>query len=98
MVKQQCADLKYRDFRFSRWDIRESTGGVTINSKCIIAFARTVLLVHRGGRGQLFEYELLYNVSSAFNQPLLPGLVDVSHLKKTPYDDTSLGQNVHKLG
>jgi hypothetical protein len=38
------------------------------------------VLVHRGGRGQLFEYELLYDGDGGA-KPHLSGLIDVAALK-----------------
>jgi hypothetical protein len=39
------------------------------------------LLVHRGQRGQSFEYELLYDGSNRDEQAFVPGLIDVEALK-----------------
>ena len=40
------------------------------------------LLVHRGGRGQSFVYELLYERRRNQGQPFLPGLIDVEELRR----------------
>lgn len=42
------------------------------------------VLVHRGGRGQSFVYELLYDGGGADGRPHLVGLVDVAELAETP--------------
>jgi len=54
--------------------------------------------VHRGGRGQSLEYELLYDGDTDSEQPQLMGLIDIKKLKKQHYDDEKLGQNTNKLG
>ena len=41
------------------------------------------VLVHRGGRGQSFEYELLYDGRGEDGAPFLAGLIDVEALKKS---------------
>jgi len=43
------------------------------------------VLVHRGGRGQSFVYELLYDGAGGDGQPFLMGLIDLETLKRT-YD------------
>ena len=55
------------------------------------------LLLHRGGRGQLIEYELLYSGNVDDNQAVLMGLIDADHLKKCQYDKKKLGLNGTKL-
>ena len=100
---QQCckADgIDQRDFRFSRKQIREviqwSDNQLKIHCKRLEDME--YLLVHRGGRGQLIEYELLYNGNAEENQSVLMGLVDVDHLKRYQYDKKKLGLNDTKLG
>jgi hypothetical protein len=44
------------------------------------------VLVHRGGRGQSFVYELLYDGTGRDGKPFLMGLVDVQSLKHA-YDE-----------
>ena len=39
------------------------------------------VLVHRGGRGQSFVYELLYDGAGRDGKPFLMGLIDVQMLK-----------------
>lgn len=100
---QQCckADgIEQRDFRFSRKQIREqiqwSDNQLKIHCKRLEEME--YLLVHRGGRGLLMEYELLYNGNLDEQQQHLMGLVDVGHLKKHGYDKKKLGLNENKLG
>jgi DNA primase len=39
------------------------------------------LLVHHGGRGQSFVYELLFEREAMDGKPMLPGLIDVGKLQ-----------------
>ena len=56
------------------------------------------VLVHRGGRGQSFEYELLYDGQGQDGAPFLAGLIDVEALKKAPYDGHLAGSEGHLAG
>ena len=38
------------------------------------------LLVHRGGRGQSFVYELVFTRQADSGRPVLPGLIDLDKL------------------
>jgi DNA primase len=84
MVEAQCAEhaIKRSDYRFSRRQVREHTRWGDTQLK--IHLGRLVeleyLLVHRGGRGQSFEYELVYDGSSD-PQRHLNGLIDVEMLR-----------------
>ena len=67
MVTAACKRLGIdrADYRFSRRDIRESTGWGHTQLKVHLKRLEELeyLLVHRGGRGQSFVYELLYEPS-----------------------------------
>lgn len=84
MVEQQCAklEIKRSDYRFSRREVREHTRWGDTQLK--IHLGRLVeleyVLVHRGGRGQSFEYELLYDGQDDA-QRHLSGLIDVEVLR-----------------
>ena len=52
------------------------------------------LLIHRGGRGQRYDYELLYDGRDD-DQPLLMGLIDV---EKLGYDAKRSGQKGRRPG
>lgn len=84
MVAAGCAEheIKKGDYRFSRRQVREHTRWGDTQLK--IHLGRLVeleyLLVHRGGRGQSFEYELLYDGGSD-PQRHLSGLIDVEVLR-----------------
>lgn len=73
------------DLRFSRRDVRAFVGWH--NSQLAIHLARLVdleyLLVHRGGRGQSFVYELMWAGEGKDGSRFLPGLIDVETLAGT---------------
>ncbi len=91
-VKGECARLKMEraDFRFSRRDVRAwAPWGDTVLKKHLARLEDLeYLLVHHGGRGQSFVYELLFDGQGADGKPWLPGLIDVDRLdydeKKSP--------------
>jgi len=53
------------------------------------------LLIHRGGRGQSLEYELLYSMEPQQQDKQLMGLIDV---EKLTYDAKKAGQTGVKSG
>ena len=83
-VKQQCdaEKIKQRDFRFSRRDIRDATGWG--NTQLKIHFKRLeemeYLLLHRGGRGQSFIYELVYHGQGELGECFFNGLLSEENL------------------
>jgi DNA primase catalytic core len=91
-VRGECQRLKMErsDFRFSRRDVRAwSQWGDTVLKKHLARLEDLeYLLAHRGGRGQSFVYELLFDGQGADGKPRLPGLIDVDRLgydeKKSP--------------
>ena len=50
------------------------------------------LLVHRGGRGQSFVYELLYDGKGKNGKPFLPGLIDITSLTATDHREHPKGE------
>jgi hypothetical protein len=90
MVKQHCERLAIAksDYRFSRREVREFSGWSDFQVKAHMHKLEEMeyVLVHRGGRGQSFVYELLYDGQGRDGSPFLMGLVDVEQLKKYPYD------------
>ena len=89
-----------KDFRFSRRAVREATSWS--HTQVRIHLDRLVeleyVLVHRGGRGQSFEYELLYEGQGQNGTPFLAGLIDVEALKNTSYDGHLAGSKGHLAG
>lgn len=73
--------IERRDFRFSRREVREATG--YSYEQLRVHLGRLVeleyLLVHRGGRGQSFFYELLYDGGGASGGPRVFGLIELGN-------------------
>jgi DNA primase len=96
LVAEQCTRqaMERGDYRFSRRDIRGFTGWSDGQLKihCRRLTELEYLLVHRGGRGQCIEYELLYDGKDD-ERPHLMGLIDVGKLR---YDVEKAGVNLQK--
>ena len=92
MVRAECERLKIErlDFRFSRRDVRAYTGWGDTQLKVHLHRLEELeyLLAHRGGRGQSFVYELLFENAGGDSKPLFPGLIDVAQLT---YDEKKSG-------
>ena len=84
--------LSRDELRFSQRQIRENTAWG--NTQLKIHLARLVeleyVIVHRGGRGQQFLYELVYDGQGRDGKPFLPGLLDVERLR-LEYDGNRAG-------
>ena len=84
-VRAECARMKLKrtELRFSRKAVRDATG--LSDTQMRLHLQRLVeleyLLVHRGMRGQSFEYELLYDGADIDERAFVPGLIDVDALK-----------------
>lgn len=91
LVAERCQALAMQrsDYRFSRRDIRAFTGWSDGQLKihCRRLAELEYLLVHKGGRGQCIEYELLYDGQDD-DRPHLMGLIDVEQLR---YDSEKSG-------
>ena len=89
MVRERCESLamKRGDYRFTRKDVRDYTAWGNTQLKLHLGRLEDMeyLLIHRGGRGQSFVYELLYD-GKADQGPRLPGLIDVEALKNKNHD------------
>jgi hypothetical protein len=85
-ISNQCKaqDMQRSDYRFSRRDVREFSGWTDFQIKTHMKKleAMEYVLVHRGGRGQSFVYELLYNGEGHQNEAFLMGLIDTRKLKQ----------------
>jgi hypothetical protein len=101
MVTKVCQKkgIDRADYRFSRRDIREFTNWGNTQLKVHLKRLQELeyLLVHRGGRGQSFVYELLYEPSPNVQEKFLSRLIDVEQLRQE-YDGTSRGDNGQKSG
>ena len=89
MVEKHCAAqaIARADYRFSRRDVREATRWSDFQVKMHMHKLEELeyVLVHRGGRGQSFVYELLYDGAGRDGKPFLMGLIDGAALKQA-YD------------
>ena len=86
MVTAECERQKMErsDYRFSRRDVREATGWGDTQLKIHLHRLEEMeyLLIHRGGRGQSFVYELVFARQEDSGRPMLPGLIEVGALEK----------------
>jgi hypothetical protein len=98
-VAHQCTAqaISRSDYRFSRREIREHMNWSDTALKVHLKRLEELeyLLVHRGGRGQSYVYELLYQSEGKQGEPFLMGLIDV---KKLRYDVNKSGQNTNRSG
>jgi hypothetical protein len=85
------------DVRFTRREVRACCGGESTQVACHLArlVELEYLLVHRGGRGQSFVYELLWDGAGRDGTPQLDGLIDPDAL---PDDGTLPGSDGHLPG
>jgi post-segregation antitoxin (ccd killing protein) len=83
MVTLACEQesMEQSDYRFSRKQVRDATGwgNTQLKLHCHRLEDMEYLLVHRGKRGQSFEYELLYQHYQA-DKNQLAGLIEVEKL------------------
>jgi DNA primase catalytic core len=91
MVQAACKkqSIDRSDFRFTQRDIRTYTGwsDYQVKSHLKKLVSLEYVLVHHGGRGQQFVYELLYNGEGKDGEKFLMSLIDVNELKKgSKYD------------
>jgi len=102
MVKRACEEQKIErsEFRFSRRDVRTHTcwGDTQLKIHLHRLEELEYLIVHRGGRGQSFVYELIELPEGDQSQPFLPGLTVVEKLKIHTYDANPSGSDAEKSG
>ena len=104
MVEANCKaqSMAQKDYRFSRKTIRDrakwSDGQLKIHCKRLEELE--YLLVHRGGRGIIIEYELLYTGDTETDKAQMMGLLDVEKLEEKAenqqYDENKSGQKRQK--
>jgi DNA primase catalytic core len=111
-VTAECDRQKMErsDYRFSRRDVRAYTGWGDTQLKIHLHRLEEMeyLLVHRGGRGQSFVYELMFARPSDVGRPMLGGLIDVEklgvekpggeRLAGNAYDEKKSGQTGQRSG
>jgi DNA primase catalytic core len=107
MVTAECQRQKMErsDYRFSRRDVRAHTGWGDTQLKIHLHRLEELeyLLIHRGGRGQSFVYELVFARQSDGGKPTLPGLIEVEklgveRLAGNAYDEKKSGPEVRLSG
>jgi DNA primase catalytic core len=91
MVQTACdqKQIDQTDYRFTQKDARAYTGWSDYQVKAHLRklVSLEYVLVHHGGRGQRFVYELLYSGEGKEGNRFLMGLIDVVKLKqKHKYD------------
>jgi len=91
------------DFRFTRREVREWTGWTDFPVRTHLdkLVSLEYVLAHRGGPGQRFVYELLYDGEGEGGRPFLMGLIDVEHLGEAPsheYDPNREGSEGDREG
>ena len=78
MVRAECdrQRIEREEFRFSRRDVRAWTRWSNSQLKRHLARLEDLeyLIVHRGGRGQSFVYELYFDGAAEAARPTLPGM------------------------
>jgi len=95
MVTAECERQKMEraDYRFSRRDVRASTGWGDTQLKIHLHRLEELeyLLIHRGGRGQSIVYELMFTRPKDGGKPVLGGLIDIEKLTGNGYDGKKSG-------
>ena len=102
MVEVECKRQKIErpDYRFSRRDVRATTGWGDTQLRLHLGRLEELeyLLIHRGGRGQSFVYELAFAVQGDGGGPVMPGLIDVEKLRSYKYDGNLAGEKAGFAG
>jgi len=103
MVEKECQRLNIErsDYRFSRRIIREYCGWGNTQLKIHLNRLEDMeyLIVHNGGSGKRFEYELLYDGNGKDGRTFLMGLIDVEKLQeKDAYDTNRSGEKGDRSG
>lgn len=90
----QERQMRRADVRFARSDVRRVTSLSDVQTRIHLErlVALECVLVHRGTRGQSFEYELLYDGQGDNGAPFVAGLIDVDALKNSGTTTSSRGQ------
>ena len=93
MVSEACRRqaIERSEHRFSRADARHATGWSypQIRSHLERLVEMEYVLVHKGGRGQSFVYELVWDGAGDHGQPHLWGLIDTEALRKAASGTTT---------
>ena len=100
-VSNQCREqsIDQRDYRFSRREVREYTawGNTQLKTHLKRLEELEYLILHRGGRGQTFVYELAYQGKGEDGDLFLMGLLETKQLEtkqlKTTKSEAETTQN-----
>jgi DNA primase catalytic core len=102
MVGEACAAEKIErsEYRFTRRAVRERIGwgNTQVHTHLSRLVEMEYLLVHRGGNGQGFVYELAYEGQGKDGALFLPGLIDVEALRSSTYDGDLSGSEADLSG
>ena len=102
MASAECERQKMEraDFHFSRRDVRQCTAWSDSQLKRHLHRLEELeyLLVHHGGRGQSFVYELVFERRDDSDKPVLPGLLEAEKLAACAYDEKKSGLEGEKSG
>jgi len=95
--RSKALAMERADFRFSRREIREALrwGDTALKIHLGRLVEMEYVLVHRGGRGQSFAYELVYQGEGDRGETFLMGLIDTTKLS---YDNRRSGQKGTQSG
>jgi DNA primase len=87
-ARMKEAGLPQREIRFTRTQVRAACALSDTQARIHLErlAAMEFVLVHRGQRGQSFEYELLHDQTGADGGPHLCGLIDVAALQSSSTD------------
>jgi DNA primase catalytic core len=86
MAKSACTKqaIDRKDYRFTRKDVREAIGWGNTQLKMHLGRLESLeYIVVRSGRGERFEYELVYEGQHRAGSPFLGGLADVERLAES---------------
>jgi DNA primase catalytic core len=102
LVTGACGELAIdrSNYRFLLRQVREWTGwGQTqLRLHLLRLVDLEYIVVHRGGRGQTFVYELVYQGGGKDGRPFLPKLIDVESLERRLADGNLSGLAPHLSG
>ena len=98
LVTKNCKgeSIEQSDYYFSRKTIRDATSWGNTQLKIHLARLEDMeyLLVHKGGRGQVIVYELLYQGEGENGNNFMLGLNNIDEtIKKHDYDEKKSGQS-----
>lgn len=94
-AEAKARELRRQDLRFSRSHVRQATALSDTQARIHLErlIAMDYVLVHRGTRGQSFEYELLYDGQGEHGGAFVPGLIAPETLQAKTTTATPRGQS-----